>query len=290
MPDLIRRWEMLTTLLRNQIKGNVDNLVADMTRERIRRLALDTDRRLVQLPKPDFEDVCFKGLRFGHPGRSRMADLEDRDPDKRLAKKQGALYLDHVKLPLLTDPVQIARAVLELERLHLNSKKRTKEYAIALTTMRKHHGKALAARAEGREYAPPGSPTPMRRIYCLDGCGRKAGIVRDSGGRPLRPFRFIRGHQVKYIKKISMVERGFARWEDLPVIMKEGVPWGTCIKCKGPIPLVDPHGKELELPLQIGIACWRQRLHTWWPYKEKKAPKRGRGPNRPKVDPFNDSV
>ena len=50
---------MLTTLLRNQIKGNVDNLVADMTRERIRRLALDTDRRLVQLPKPDFEDVLL---------------------------------------------------------------------------------------------------------------------------------------------------------------------------------------------------------------------------------------
>ena len=270
MADILHRWQYLIDLLRRQLKGGTPQQTIDATRERIRRIAIDTDQRLVQLTKPGYEDIAFKGLRFGHPGASKLTVMEEDDPfDKRISRKHGALYLDQVALPVVTDPVAMARTLLELERLRANNTRRGRELTAAIQVMRARQGRLLAAKAGGRKYRPNNRGPKIERGPCWDGCGKKAKFAYNPHGVITGTCRFLRGHNKHYMKTIALVERGYERWEDLPDLLKEGLPWGKCIKCKGPIPLVDPYGNPLPPDQHIGFVCWRERMKVKWPYSRK---------------------
>jgi hypothetical protein len=266
MADVLARWKMLLTLLFNQIQAGASDAVIENTRARVRQFAKDTDQRITPLEKPHFQDPCFKGIRFGFPKGTRAALYQQGKTEDRTTRDTS--YLNPVHMPDFADPEQVGKVLIELERLYINSKRRTKEYRVAISKIKQRLGRILAANATGGVYrggGRAGDPGP-----CWDGCGEKVNFKRDSAWNVIGTSRFRKGHHLKYAQLVSLVERGLLERERLPNLIRDDLPWTTCKMCRGPIPAVDPYGRELKPDARIGIACWRERLHRRWPYKRPK--------------------
>ena len=278
MADILQRWARMLRLLRNQLGDNgfneVPDDVLDQTRERIRRFAQDVDQRVVQLPPPGkdiADDPAFEGMQWGHPGPAGPLSSNE------VWSGTPPAILNAVNLPTLTDPVQMARTIMELERLLTITRRQADEYRLALDSLRKKQGRMLVAQAGGREYVPQ-PRFAKRRTWepppCACGCGQVTKLQTAAGGRPIRLNRYLLGHVRQYTRYVIAVESGAMRWVDLPEMLKTKLNWVRCDLCEGQIPDTDPMGRKIDE--KVGLWCWRVKRRVSWPYKSERVVRGGK--------------
>lgn len=274
MTDVIAHWLHLLSLLQRQRDGITAPAVVETTRQRVRRFYEDADQEVIKLPRPRYEDPAFEGLEFSD---ATVATEEPLPPieNEVLLDLAGTPSLTYESITLTQDIRtldDIARIRMELERRLTAARAQSKELQRALGNLRAREKRMTRTRKIPYKYRPSTTEFKYAKYInkrpgpCWCGCGEKCSVFRG------RKSRFVGGaHVMRYTMSLVAVERGNRKREELPELMRKRLKWVRCQMCFGWIPNTDPLGRPIER--RIGISCWRERMHVWWPYTLRRAKK-----------------